>query len=161
MLLVVLSALAWDDCGIAAGQRWWITRDGLVSDDGTTRIENWSTCDIPASVTLGVLYNEHTDAIDVEDKAKLMSTAKLLLANTSILRVRVEIHMDTSGDPKIRGDALVVAARELLTANGIAPERVEIVNRGASTPLVTPEVTDADRARNRRVDVVVVQVGSP
>lgn len=126
-----------------------------------TRIENWSTCDIPASVTLGVLYEEHTDAIDAEDKAKLMSAARLLLANTSIVRVRVEIHMDSAGDPTIRGDALVVAARELLTANGITPERVEIVNRGASIPLVTPEITDDDRARNRRLDVVVVQVGSP
>lgn len=99
--------------------------------------------------------------LDVEDEQKIKRLATMLAVNRAILRVRVEIHLDGTGDPMSRGEALVVAARELLTVNGIAPERVEIVNRGASMPLVTPEVTDADRARNRRVDVVVVQVGSP
>jgi outer membrane protein OmpA-like peptidoglycan-associated protein len=98
--------------------------------------------------------------LDPEDEQKLQRLATMLSANRAILRVRVEIHLDGTGDPMSRGEALVVAARSLLTFNGITPDRVEIVNRGATVPLVTPEVTDQDRAKNRRVDVIVVQVGS-
>jgi hypothetical protein len=98
--------------------------------------------------------------LDPEDEQKIQRLATMLSANRAILRVRVEIHLDGTGDPMARGEVLVTAARGLLTVNGITPDRVEIVNRGATAPLVTPEVTDQDRAKNRRVDVIVVQVGS-
>lgn len=98
--------------------------------------------------------------LDPEDEQKIQRLATMLSANRAILRVRVEIHLDGTGDPMVRGEVLVTAARGLLTVNGITPDRVEIVNRGATVPLVAPEVTDQDRAKNRRVDVIVVQVGS-
>jgi hypothetical protein len=98
--------------------------------------------------------------LDAEDEQKIKRLATMLAVNRAILRVRVEIHLDGTGDPMSRGEALVLAARSLLTVNGITPDRVEIVNRGATVPLVTPEITDQDRAKNRRVDVIVVQVGS-
>ena len=49
--------------------------------------------------------------------------------------------------------AQVVASR--LTSAGVSQGRVQVTGLGATQPLVTPERTRSDRARNRRVEIVI------
>jgi flagellar motor protein MotB len=43
----------------------------------------------------------------------------------------------------------------VLTSNGIDPDRISIDGRGAREPLVSPERSAADKARNRRVEIMI------
>ncbi len=46
------------------------------------------------------------------------------------------------------------AVFDFLTTNGIAEDRLSYLGFGNRLPLVTPELTEEDQQRNRRVDVV-------
>jgi type VI secretion system protein ImpK len=51
------------------------------------------------------------------------------------------------------------SVRQLLLAAGVAPERVSTTGKGDADPL-SDNVTDAGRARNRRVEITVTQIAS-
>ena len=58
-LALALSGPAWgEDCGIAPGERWWLTRGGLLICDTDGRVVDASACDIPAGVTLSLRVEE-------------------------------------------------------------------------------------------------------
>lgn len=62
-------------------------------------------------------------------------------------------HLWSSNQHLSEARAQVVAGR--LSSAGIPPSRIEVVGRGSSEPLVMPESTPADKARNRRVEIVI------
>jgi outer membrane protein OmpA-like peptidoglycan-associated protein len=81
-----------------------------------------------------------------------------VLANNSDYRIIIESHTDNRGVPedletltKERAQAIV----DKMISYGVTSNRIESKGLGASLPLV-PNSTNANRAKNRRIDVILV-----
>ena len=105
------------------------------------------------------------------NKARLLTASSFildevvdtLLKNPQIEKMRVEGHTDNTGDPEYNqrlSQARAEAVREYLVHNGVAAERADAVGYGDTRPLA-PNTTEAGRARNRRVEFVIVQPDAP
>ena len=73
--------------------------------------------------------------------------------------VRVEGHTDSQGGAEANlklSQRRAAAVREGLVAAGLAPERVQAVGRGHAQPVASND-SAAGRARNRRVEIIVLQ----
>ena len=103
-------------------------------------------------------------------KARLLKAAEfvlddvvdVLLANPQLGRVRVEGHSDSTGSELMntalsgqRAEAVV----EYLVARGIPAPRLEAVGIGGERPLA-PNDTEEGRAKNRRVEFVLVSANT-
>ncbi|HEU4536465.1 MAG TPA: OmpA family protein [Polyangiaceae bacterium] len=88
----------------------------------------------------------------------LEEMADVLQKTPRLKRVEIQGHTDSTGN-LARNRALsqerAEAVRERLVALGVAPERLTAKGYGDERPLV-PNVTAANRARNRRVALVIV-----
>lgn len=93
----------------------------------------------------------------------LTEIADVLLKNPRIRKVEVQGHTDGTGAPghnqKLSEDraSSVVA---WLTAHGIATDRLTAKGYGDSKPLV-PNVTELNKARNRRVQFIITEQDTP
>jgi outer membrane protein OmpA-like peptidoglycan-associated protein len=65
---------------------------------------------------------------------------------------------DTLNDPLSRQRA--IRTRDYLSARGVSPSRFSVEGRGSHEPLVA-NTTDANRARNRRVEIYVAEPQRP
>jgi outer membrane protein OmpA-like peptidoglycan-associated protein len=81
-----------------------------------------------------------------------------VLANNSDYRIIIESHTDNRGVPedletltKERAQAIV----DKMISFGVTSNRIESKGIGAALPLV-PNSTNANRAKNRRVEVILV-----
>jgi outer membrane protein OmpA-like peptidoglycan-associated protein len=88
---------------------------------------------------------------------KLANLANVL-SNSTDYKIVVEAHTDNKGTPdelqtltQTRAQALL----DRLTAGGVDSSRVEVKGYGASLP-IAPNTTNLNRAKNRRVDVILV-----
>lgn len=80
------------------------------------------------------------------------------LAYEGGLRLRVEVHTDSKGEPavlKLLTQSRADTIREFLAAQGVAATRVETMGWGMEKPLATNR-TEAGRSQNRRVDLTVL-----
>ncbi len=87
-----------------------------------------------------------------------LPTLGQVLANNSDYRIIVESHTDNNGAPedletltKERAQAIT----DKMISFGVTSNRIESKGMGASLPLV-PNSTNANRAKNRRIDVILV-----
>lgn len=93
-----------------------------------------------------------------ESNGLLTEIADVLIKNPRIRKVEVQGHTDNSGtvdhNQKLSEEraASVVA---WLTAHGVSPDRLEPKGYGQGKPLV-PNVTAANRAKNRRVQFIIL-----
>ena len=89
--------------------------------------------------------------------SKLSSLGELL-ANNPDYRVVIESHTDDRGSVEELGSLTEQRARliaERLTGFGVTDGRIEVKGMGASLP-VAPNTTNANRAKNRRVNLILV-----
>ncbi len=89
--------------------------------------------------------------------ARLTSLGELLVSNTDY-RVQIESHTDATGDPNELSsltDQRSKAIAERLSQLGVSDSRIEPRGLGASLP-VAPNTTNASKARNRRVQMILV-----
>jgi outer membrane protein OmpA-like peptidoglycan-associated protein len=136
------------------------TRNGYLDTDGcpdipptrvrvtTTRIELLE----PLSFTSGT-------ADISEGKAALDEVARVL-ADDPTLRLRIEGHTDSQGDPAANlelSERRAGSVRVYLVRLGVAAERLQAQGFGAQRPIDTNR-TEAGRTRNRRVELVLVPV---
>ena len=85
--------------------------------------------------------------------------AEILKGPSELTKIRVEGHTDARGDAVANPSLSPSRAEPVLAyfvSKGLASTRFEAAGFGESKPLVK-EATDADRAKNRRVDVFVVE----
>jgi outer membrane protein OmpA-like peptidoglycan-associated protein len=87
-----------------------------------------------------------------------MSSLANVLANSADYRIVVEAHTDNKGTPDelqtlTQNRAQTVLDR--LTAGGVEASRIEVKGYGATLP-VAPNTTNLNRAKNRRVDLILV-----
>jgi outer membrane protein OmpA-like peptidoglycan-associated protein len=91
----------------------------------------------------------------------LDDVANLLARNPQIQHVRVEGHTDWIGSDAYNqrlSEARANAVRNYLIQRGIAPDRLEAVGYGKARPIADNN-TVIGRARNRRTEFTVMQVG--
>jgi OOP family OmpA-OmpF porin len=76
------------------------------------------------------------------------------------LEVEIAGHTDTVGSPTHNlalSQRRAEAVRTFLIASGISPSRLTARGYGITRLLISPETTDEDRARNRRVELHIVR----
>ena len=89
--------------------------------------------------------------------ARLTSLGELLVNNTDY-RVQIESHTDATGDPNELSsltDQRSKAIAERLSQLGVSDSRIEPRGLGATLP-IAPNTTNASKARNRRVQMILV-----
>jgi OmpA-OmpF porin, OOP family len=111
-------------------------------------------------VLKGVIHFD-TNNVDIRpDSQQLLDeVVDILVANPQIKRVRVEGHTDNRGVPAANVTLSKGRARSVmayLIKQGIDPTRLESEGYGANQPLV-PNITAANRARNRRVAFKILE----
>jgi len=93
------------------------------------------------------------------DGAQLLTEiADTLIRNPRIKRVEVQGHTDNSGTPEHNqtlSEQRAEAVRKWLVDHGVAPDRMVAKGYGQTKPLV-PNVTAANKAKNRRVQFVIL-----
>ncbi|MFN2548166.1 MAG: OmpA family protein, partial [Myxococcales bacterium] len=105
-----------------------------------------------------VNFKRDRDVLLPESRGVLDAAAAVLAAHPEIERVRVEGHTDNQGKPKynkVLSDRRAKAVMRYLVAKGIAPQRLTAEGFGDSRP-VMPNATGTGRAKNRRVELVIV-----
>ena len=95
--------------------------------------------------------------IDAGSAIVLDVAAAEILARTGV-RIRIEGHTDGVGSAESNEQLSrrrAESVRRYLVRKGVAPQRLETRARGASSPVASNE-TEEGRARNRRVELVVL-----
>ena len=97
------------------------------------------------------------------NQAQLTAAAKMILGEVAAtfigqpsLHAEVAGHTDSVGSARANlklSQRRAQAVRAYLIAKGVPPERLVARGFGKTEPLVTPETTDLDRERNRRVEL--------
>jgi outer membrane protein OmpA-like peptidoglycan-associated protein len=104
----------------------------------------------------GLLFDYDSDALRSAARENLSSLAASLekYPNTNLLIVG---HTDSVGSDTYNqglSERRATAAANYLAAQGVARDRLRSVGRGETEPVV-PNDTDADRQKNRRVEVAI------
>ncbi|MCB0638841.1 MAG: OmpA family protein, partial [Lewinella sp.] len=79
------------------------------------------------------------------------------LVNNPDINITVEGHTDTDGEADFNWDLSVgraTAVVKVLTANGVAPERIIASGRGEFFPVASNN-TSAGKAQNRRTEIIL------
>jgi outer membrane protein OmpA-like peptidoglycan-associated protein len=107
---------------------------------------------------LDTIQFEHNSAEIKEESHSLLDQVALTMkANPEVKKVRVEGHTDDTGPENTNlrlSKARAHAVRNYLIKKGVAENRLSAEGYGESKPLVKG-TSDADRAKNRRVEFVV------
>jgi outer membrane protein OmpA-like peptidoglycan-associated protein len=108
---------------------------------------------LPENYFMGIRDSNLAATADVK-----ISNLANVLANSADYRIIVEAHTDNKGTPdelQTVTQNRAQAVLDKLTAGGVEASRVETKGYGASLP-VAPNTTNLNRAKNRRVDVILV-----
>jgi outer membrane protein OmpA-like peptidoglycan-associated protein len=105
--------------------------------------------------------NFATDSAEIlADSYPLMTEiADVIIRNPDLTRIEIQGHTDNRGTAEHNLDLSQRRAdsvRQWLIDNGVESSRLEAKGYGMSTPLV-PNITPANRARNRRVQFIIVE----
>jgi uncharacterized protein (TIGR03382 family) len=109
-----------------------------------------------------VLFARGRDILLLQSRAVLDAAVSVLHDHPELSRVRVEGHTDGQGRPAHNltlSQRRAKAVREYLMKHGIAAERLESDGFGSARPIASNE-TKEGRARNRRVEMVIVRRGA-
>lgn len=97
--------------------------------------------------------------IDPASNGLLAEVADVLLRNREIARVEVQGHTDNSGTEATNrelSERRAQAVREWLVKAGVESERLSSAGYGSTRPLA-PNITQQNRARNRRVELMILE----
>jgi outer membrane protein OmpA-like peptidoglycan-associated protein len=109
-------------------------------------------------VTLGDVLFASGEAVLVEGGLSSLAEVVDLLQTEPDKQIRVEGHTDSKGDAEANlqlSEQRAQAVREALISLGVASDRVTALGMGEDFPIASNE-DEAGRARNRRVDVILL-----
>ncbi len=148
--VVLLVASLGSGCATTAGATQDSPRDvsSLVTLEGDA---------ILVKETIGFPHGQ--SEIEENSKDLLDAVARILVSTTSITKLTVEGHTDTTGEPAANqplSEERALAVKKFLESKGVAADRLESRGFGSSQPVDTNE-TEAGRAKNRRVEFKVAR----
>lgn len=112
-----------------------------------------------------VTFDPDTAILTRASEPTLDRVIAYLAAHPEVDRLRIEGHTDGTGRKKEQVELSkerAMAVAQWLVGKGVRCDRLLPVGFGAARPVVKPENTDTDRAKNRRVVFVVAMVdGKP
>ncbi len=103
------------------------------------------------------------DVILPESTPLLLEIADVLIKNPRVKRVEVQGHTDNTGTPEHNqdlSDRRAASVRNWLVQHGVTPDRLVAKGYGQTKPLV-PNVTTANKAKNRRVQFIILDQDKP
>ncbi len=106
----------------------------------------------------GVLFDVNKATLKPESQLKLAKLAGILMVFQD-MKLSIEGHTDSTGSEELNLRLSTDRARsvyEFLMSQGVAPDRMKYQGFGSSKP-VAPNDSEANRAKNRRVEVVVLR----
>lgn len=106
----------------------------------------------------GVLFDVNKATLKPESQLKLAKLAGILMVFQD-MKLSIEGHTDSTGSEELNLRLSADRARsvyEFLMSQGVAPDRMKYQGFGSSKP-VAPNDSEANRAKNRRVEVVVLR----
>lgn len=109
-------------------------------------------------ISMQVAFKANSAEIDVRSTGLLSEVADVLVRNAQLQRVQVQGHTDNRGNSAQNRELSQRRAESVvawLVAAGVDPARLEAKGFGDERPLV-PNLTPDNRARNRRVQFVVI-----
>jgi outer membrane protein OmpA-like peptidoglycan-associated protein len=109
---------------------------------------------IPASLT----FDPSSSSVKPQFDATLLEIARTVKTRDKTF-VDVFAHTDTTGTPQgnqALSDKRAAAVATYLSGHGVAKARIASKGFGESAPLYVPDVTETDRAANRRVEIRLV-----
>jgi OOP family OmpA-OmpF porin len=98
-----------------------------------------------------------SDELTPESRTVRPVLAQRIASAPAGTRFEIRTHTDSAGDADYNqwlSEQRAAAVCDGLIHAGVPRDRLTIVGVGESSPLVAPETTEADRAANRRVEVV-------
>jgi outer membrane protein OmpA-like peptidoglycan-associated protein len=119
-----------------------------------TKNERGIVLTLPENYFSGVRVSSFAPLAD----AKIGSLGEVL-STSADYKITIEAHTDNKGTPdelQILTQERAQALMDKLAASGVTQNRIEAKGLGASLP-VSPNTTNASRAKNRRVQVLLVQ----
>ncbi len=106
-----------------------------------------------------IYFSLNTAKIESRSDALLTEIANVLMSHPELLQVEVQGHTDDTGSPA-RNSQLsqerAEAVKDWLNRAGVERDRLLAKGFGADKP-VAPNINERNRARNRRVDFVILQ----
>jgi outer membrane protein OmpA-like peptidoglycan-associated protein len=116
----------------------------------------------PVQVQLGALptvtFENKSATLTPQGQAVVVNIANILKAHPTV-KIRIEGHTDSRGSDAANlalSQARALAVLNALKAQGITADRMTAAGFGERRPKV-PDTSDANRATNRRVELIVVQ----
>ncbi|TAL16468.1 DUF11 domain-containing protein [bacterium] len=110
-----------------------------------------------SSIELKVHFDTGKADIKDEYRQEIAAVAELLVASPEVT-VLIEGHTDNVGSErynrKLSEKRALAVANRLIQWYGVAPQRIQVIGYGEARPL-EPNVTDAGRAKNRRIYAVI------
>jgi outer membrane protein OmpA-like peptidoglycan-associated protein len=106
-----------------------------------------------------ILFETGSSTIDERSYGLLDQVAQLLLAHPELRIIRIEGHTDDTGsaDANIKlSEDRAEAVRDYLIQKGVPANKLTTAGYGATRPIV-PNDSEENRAKNRRVEFIVVQ----
>jgi outer membrane protein OmpA-like peptidoglycan-associated protein len=116
-----------------------------------------SALDADGHIALYIQFDTNKAVIKPESKSVIDEIVKLL-GNKADLKVSIEGHTDSTGDPKKAkklSEDRAMAVVTALTKAGVDKKRLKTAGWGATKPIADND-SDEGRAKNRRVELVKV-----
>lgn len=110
-------------------------------------------------ISTQVMFMSNSAEIDPRSGGLLSEVADALARNPQVARVQVQGHTDNRGDPEANLELSrqrAEAVMQWLISAGVAADRLEAKGYGDSRP-VAPNLTPGNRARNRRVQFIILK----
>jgi OmpA-OmpF porin, OOP family len=125
----------------------------------STYLADPSGTDVPKRFVFDDLYFERASTRLTPEGQRTVASLIAVLKAYPTVRVALEGHTDGSGDPagnKMLSQQRAEAVKRMLVEGGVTSNRIEATGYGQERP-VADNTTDAGRARNRRLELVVTQ----
>jgi OOP family OmpA-OmpF porin len=110
-----------------------------------------------------IYFNTDTSELQSRSEPLLTAVADTLLRNPNLRRVEVQGHTDNVGAAEHNLELSrqrAIAVQDWLVRAGVEPERLLAQGYGASKP-IAPNLSNAGRAKNRRVAFVILERAAP
>jgi outer membrane protein OmpA-like peptidoglycan-associated protein len=138
------------------------TYNGIEDEDGCPEKEaDVYVTKEKIEITQQIFFDTDKATIKPESNKLLDDIADVLKKFTHVKRIRIEGHTDDVHDDAYNmklSQKRAESVRDALTKRGIEKARLDVQGFGETRPLIN-EKTDAARAKNRRVEFVIVEQG--